>query len=125
MKKFIQWTGILLGGLFVLVAIAGLVLYPIGMKKLSHTYPNIAVETIDIPTDADAVAHGKHIATIWARCHGRIWQISFCSLYRMSWQWNWQCGEKLEAGGIYPHFQDRHTVGWETIRSHDVIIHLP
>jgi mono/diheme cytochrome c family protein len=61
-----------LGGLFLLVAIAGLVLYPIGMKKLNQTYPNIPVETINIPTDAEAIARGEHIATIWActRCHG-------------------------------------------------------
>ena len=72
MKKFIKWTSIVIGGLFVLVAVAGLVLYPIGMKKLNQTYPNLAVETVNMPTDAEAVARGKHIATIWActRCHG-------------------------------------------------------
>jgi mono/diheme cytochrome c family protein len=72
MKKFIQWTGIVLGGFFLLVAIAGFVLYPMGMKKLNRTYAILAVETVKIPTDADAVARGKHIATIWActRCHG-------------------------------------------------------
>ena len=72
MRKFIQRTGIVLGGLFVLIAIAGLVLYSIGVKKLDQTYPNIAVEKVNIPTDADAVARGKHVATIWActRCHG-------------------------------------------------------
>ena len=72
MKKFIQWTGIVLGGLFVLIAVAGLVLFPIGMKKLDQTYPNLAVETVNIPTDANAIARGKHLATIWActRCHG-------------------------------------------------------
>jgi cytochrome c553 len=72
MKKIIQWTAIVLGGLFVLVALAGLILYPIGMKKLSQSYPNLAVETVNIPTDTDAVARGKHLATIWActRCHG-------------------------------------------------------
>jgi mono/diheme cytochrome c family protein len=72
MKKFIQRTTILLGGLFVLIAIAGLTLYSAGMKKLNQTYPNIAVETVNVPTDADAVARGKHVATIWActRCHG-------------------------------------------------------
>ena len=72
MKKFIQWTGIVLGGLFVLMAMAGLVLYPMGIKKLNQTYPNLAVETFNVPTDAEAVARGKHIATIWActRCHG-------------------------------------------------------
>lgn len=72
MKKFIRWTGLLIGGLFVLFALTGLVLYPVGLKKLNRAYPNIAVENVNIPTDADAVTRGKHIATIWActRCHG-------------------------------------------------------
>jgi mono/diheme cytochrome c family protein len=72
MKKLIKWSSIVLGGFFVLAAIAGLVLYSIGMKKLNQTYPNLAVETVNIPTEAEAVAHGKHVATIWActRCHG-------------------------------------------------------
>ena len=72
MKTFIKWTAIVLGGLFVLLAVAGLILYPMGVKKLNQTYPNIAVETVNIPADTAAVARGKHIATIWActRCHG-------------------------------------------------------
>ena len=72
MKKIIQWTVIVIGGLFVLVALAGLIVYPTGLQKLNQTYPNIAVETVNIPTDADAVARGKHVAAIWActRCHG-------------------------------------------------------
>ena len=72
MKKFLKWTGIVLGGLLVLSALAGLILYPIGMKKLTRTYPNIAVGTVNIPTDAEAIARGEHIATIWSctRCHG-------------------------------------------------------
>lgn len=72
MKRFIKWTGIVLGGLFVLPPLTGLVLYPIGANKLNQTYPNIVVETVNIPTDSDAVARGRHIATIWActRCHG-------------------------------------------------------
>jgi cytochrome c553 len=72
MKKFIIRTAIVLGALLVLGAIAGLVLYSLGMKKLNQTYPNIPVETINIPTDADAIVRGRHIATIWActRCHG-------------------------------------------------------
>jgi len=72
MNKFLRWIGIKSGGLIVLVVLAGLVLYPAGMKKLNQTYPNLAVETVDIPTDLDAIARGEHIATIWActRCHG-------------------------------------------------------
>lgn len=72
MKKFIKWTVIVLGGLFVLITVAGLILYPMSMKKLNQTYPNLAVETIHVPSDADAVTRGRHVATIWActRCHG-------------------------------------------------------
>ena len=62
----------MLGGLIGLTLLAGLALYPIGMRKLTRTYPNIVVETVNIPTGADAVARGKHIAIIWActKCHG-------------------------------------------------------
>jgi len=72
MKKFIEWTAIVLGGLFLLVALTRLILYPLGMKKLNQTYPNITVESVNIPTGTDAIARGKHVATIWActRCHG-------------------------------------------------------
>jgi len=72
MKKFFKRAATFLGGLLVLIVITGLVLYPIGMKQLDRTYPNLAVETLNIPAGADAVFRGKHLATIWActRCHG-------------------------------------------------------
>ena len=72
MKKFFKWTGIVLGGLIVLIFLAGLILYPIGMKSLTKVYSNVTVETINIPTDADAIARGRHVSVIWActKCHG-------------------------------------------------------
>ena len=72
MRKFIKWIGIVLGGLVGLTLLAGLVLYPIGMKSLTKTYPNVTVETVNIPTDADAIARGRHVSVIWActKCHG-------------------------------------------------------
>lgn len=72
MKKVFQWTVIVLGGLFALIAIAGLGLYSAGMKRLNRTYAVLPAVSINIPTDEDAVARGKHIATTWActRCHG-------------------------------------------------------
>lgn len=72
MKKFFKWIGIVLGGLVGLTLLAGLVLYPIGMKKLTKTYPNITVESVSIATDAEAIARGKHVSVIWActKCHG-------------------------------------------------------
>ena len=72
MKKILKWTGIVLGGLVGLTLLAGLILYPIGMKSLTGTYPNITVESVSTPTDADAIARGKHVSVIWActKCHG-------------------------------------------------------
>ena len=64
MKKFMKWTGIVLGGLLALTVLASLVLYFVGMKKLAQTYPNITVETVNIPTNTEAIARGEHIATI-------------------------------------------------------------
>ena len=72
MKKIMKRMWIAFGWLFGLSLLAGLVLYPIGMKKFTRVYPDIKVETIHIPADADAIARGKHIATIWGctKCHG-------------------------------------------------------
>ena len=72
MKKIVKATGIMLGGLVVLAALAALVLYAIGLRKLDQTYPSITVETIEVPVDAEASMRGEHVATIWSctRCHG-------------------------------------------------------
>lgn len=72
MKKIFKWTGIVLSGLIVLTLLTGLVMYPIGMKKITRTYSNITVETVNIPTDAEAIARGRHVSIIWAcaKCHG-------------------------------------------------------
>ena len=72
MKTIIKWILILLGGLVGLTFLAGAALYPAGMKKLTRTYANIPVETVSIPSDAEAVARGKHVAIIWGctKCHG-------------------------------------------------------
>jgi len=72
MKSIMKWIGVVLGALIGLAVLAGLALYPIGMKKLTGTFPNIPVQTVNIPTDSDAVARGRHIAIVWActKCHG-------------------------------------------------------
>ena len=72
MKKLLKWIGISLLGLIGLLLLAGLILYPIGMKKLTRSYPNIHIETVNIPTNADAIARGRHVAVIWSctECHG-------------------------------------------------------
>jgi cytochrome c553 len=72
MKIFVKWTAIVLGGVISLTFLTGLALYPIGMKKFTRTYPNIAVEAVNIPTAADAIARGRHISIVWGctKCHG-------------------------------------------------------
>lgn len=72
MKKILKWTTIAFLVLIGLTLLASVALYSIGMEKLTRSYPNILVKTVSIPTDSNAVARGKHIATIWActKCHG-------------------------------------------------------
>ncbi|HZD09739.1 MAG TPA: c-type cytochrome [Candidatus Binatia bacterium] len=72
MKNYLKWIGITFGGLIILSAVSALALNGTGMKKLNRTYSNIAVEMVNIPTEADAIVRGRHVATIWActRCHG-------------------------------------------------------
>lgn len=73
MKKFFKWTAIVLGGLIVLTLLAGLILYPIGMKKITRSYPVIQFVMFPIPaTNPDAIARGRHLSVIWGctRCHG-------------------------------------------------------
>lgn len=72
MKKILKWSAIAFVVLVALTLLASMALYSIGMQKLTRTYPNITVEQVKTLTDADAIARGKHIASIWActRCHG-------------------------------------------------------
>ena len=72
MFKIMKWVGLIFGVLVCLAIAASLALYPMGMKRLTQSYPNIAVETVNIPTGPDAVTRGKHVAILWgcSKCHG-------------------------------------------------------
>lgn len=72
MTNILKWIGVVLSGLIGLALLASLALYPGGMEKLTRSYPGITIEVVNIPTDPAAVAHGKHIAIVWActKCHG-------------------------------------------------------
>lgn len=72
MKKILKRAGILLGGLMGLIVLSGVVLYPIGIEKLTRSYPGIPVEIVKVLASPDAVTRGEHIVTIWGctRCHG-------------------------------------------------------
>jgi cytochrome c553 len=72
MRKIMKWIGIVLGSLIGLAFLAGVVLYPIGLEKLTRSYSDIPIETVDIPTGPAAAARGRHIAIVWecTKCHG-------------------------------------------------------
>lgn len=72
MKQIVKSTGIVLGVLMSLALLVCVVLYFIGMEKLNRSYDDIQVEAVNIPSESDAVARGRHIAVVWecTKCHG-------------------------------------------------------
>jgi cytochrome c553 len=72
MKKVLKWIGIVLGSVVALLVVAGVVLYFLGSARLNKTY-NIQPEDLSIPSDAAAIAHGRHLVealTFCKGCHG-------------------------------------------------------
>jgi mono/diheme cytochrome c family protein len=69
-KKVLKWIGIVLGGLVGLLVLVLVVLYLLGTAKLNKKY-EVPVEAVSVPTDAQVVQRGEHIATIFLcmRCH--------------------------------------------------------
>jgi mono/diheme cytochrome c family protein len=70
MKKFFKWFGIVLGSLLGLILLVFMGLALKGNSQLNKKY-DMKVETIVIPSDAEAVARGEH----WVKaecigCHG-------------------------------------------------------
>lgn len=72
MKRLVKGIGVAFGGVIGLALLSGVILYPIGMGKLTRSYPSIRVEALSIPSDPDSVVHGKHVASVWGcnKCHG-------------------------------------------------------
>ena len=73
MKRILKWTAIVLGALVLLLTLVGAALYPAGAKAFTRVYPGLQVEALHISSDANAVAHGKHVSIIWSctKCHGQ------------------------------------------------------
>jgi mono/diheme cytochrome c family protein len=61
MKRVLKWVGIVLGALIVVLLIAGGVLYYLGGRAWNKVYKP-PKDSVTIPTSADAVEKGKHIA---------------------------------------------------------------
>jgi len=71
MKKLFKWIGIIFGGLLGLLLLTAIALYFVGGATVGKKY-DVPVQTVAIPTDAEAVQRGDHLATILLckDCHG-------------------------------------------------------
>lgn len=72
MRRVIRWVAVTLGIFVSIVAVVAVVLYIRGGSRLFRTY-DIPVASLDIPTDDQAIARGRHLAqavTLCAACHG-------------------------------------------------------
>jgi len=71
MKTILKWIGILLGLLVGILVLTAAAVFLITNARINKTY-DLALEEIAVPTSAEAIAEGEHIATIRAcnGCHG-------------------------------------------------------
>lgn len=71
MSRFLKYAGYVLGGLVVLVGVAGTAVYVVSTSRLNKTY-SVMVRPVPIPTDSAAIARGQHIAQTrgCVDCHG-------------------------------------------------------
>lgn len=60
MNKFLKWTGVILGGLILLLGIGSVVIYFNSQARLDKVYV-LPEQTVNIPADAESIARGRHI----------------------------------------------------------------
>ena len=73
MRRLLRWVGIGFGALIVIALIAYATVYALSERALRRTYP-VPKIALTLPSDADAIAEGRRLATIrgcFAGCHGR------------------------------------------------------
>lgn len=58
--RVLKWFGIVIGGLVVLLIIAGSVMYFIGSSRLETRY-QVTTAHLTIPSDSASIAHGEHL----------------------------------------------------------------
>lgn len=68
MRKVLKWSGIALGGLLVVLLVAGAVLHFLGGKRLARRF-DVRPAAILVPADDAAVERGRHLATAITLCH--------------------------------------------------------
>jgi len=70
MKKVLKWIAIVLGVFLVLVIIGASAAYLSARSRINRVY-EIQPESVNIPTDSEAIEHGKQMASFMCLgCHG-------------------------------------------------------
>jgi mono/diheme cytochrome c family protein len=72
MSRLLKILGRVVGGLAVLIALAAIIVYSTSKARLNKTYA-VTPKAVTIPTDATALARGKHLAETRGcnDCHGK------------------------------------------------------
>jgi uncharacterized protein YxeA len=68
MKKVLKWIGIIVGVLIVLLVVLVGGLYFTGRSRLAQA-PQVQGQTVNIPTDENALARGEHLANYVSPCN--------------------------------------------------------
>lgn len=71
MGKILKWIGIVLGAIIGLIVVALVVVFVVSGYRMNKTY-GIAVESVSVPTGAESIAQGEHLAVTrgCTDCHG-------------------------------------------------------
>ena len=72
MRRFLKILGYAIAGLVILIGIAATAVYSVSDSRMKKTYA-VTPRPVAVPTDAVAVAHGKHLAETRGcnDCHGK------------------------------------------------------
>lgn len=73
MKKFLKWTGIVVGGLVGLALLGVALLYVLSERELRHRYPTDTTAALVIPSDAASIEEGHRLAQLTGctHCHAQ------------------------------------------------------
>lgn len=72
MKRVLKWIALVLGGIILLLLLAGATLYALSGRKLSRKYEVAAEPPLNITSDSAQVARGAHLVSSLpcGECHG-------------------------------------------------------
>jgi cytochrome c553 len=72
-KRVLKWLGIGVACLLGVVAVAAVTVYVLSERAIRHQYADVPLTGIVVPHDAESIAKGKRLATIYGcfnSCHG-------------------------------------------------------